>query len=66
MKKKRKSTNHVNIQNCVEKKPINRGLMKMQSDKQQKNINKGRESKEKYTVYMKKICNNNNRIGEWQ
>jgi hypothetical protein len=37
-KKKKKSTNHVNIQNHVEKKPINNGLMTMQSDKQQKNI----------------------------
>jgi len=56
----------VNIQNRIEKKPINNGLMTMQSDKQQKNIKKGRESKEKNTMDMKKICNNNNREGEWQ
>jgi hypothetical protein len=54
----------VNVQNHFEKKPIDSRLLTMQSNKQQKNINKGRESKEKYIMDMKKNWNNNNRKGE--
>ncbi len=45
----------MNVQNRFEKKPIDNKLLIMQSNKQQKNINKGRESKEKNTMDMKKM-----------
>ncbi len=43
----------MNVQNHFEKKPIDSKLSTMQNNKQQKNINKGRESKEKNTMDMK-------------
>jgi hypothetical protein len=51
----------VNIQNHIEKKPINSILMTMQSDKQKKNILTKGKKKRKKCSGCEKICNNNNR-----
>jgi hypothetical protein len=52
MKNKQKSTNHVNIQNHVEKKPIDNILMTIQSDKQQQKILTKEEKAKKKIQWM--------------
>jgi len=55
-KKKQKFTNHVKIQNYIENKPINNGLMTMQSDKQQKTYyQRKRKQRKKYSGYEKNM-----------